>query len=494
MALYNAFCDKVPVYLMIGNIVAADKRGAPVEWAHSAQDPAAMARDFLKWDDQPQSLQHFAESAVRAYKLATTAPMAPVLLSLDGELQENPIKNRSELQIPKIPRQMPAQADQAALNEIARLLVEAQNPVIIADRMARTPACMGRFVELAELLQCAVIDKGGRTNFPSRHPLNHTARASVVVPQADVILGIELNDFWGSLNTFSDRIERASAPLAKESAKTISLGVHDMFVKANYQEFERYPNIDLDVAGDGESSLPGLIEAVKKYLDEGRRAAFEARGKKLADAHDAAILTLKRRATIGWDSSPITMARLVAEIWDQIRTEDWALVGENIQSYWPRFLWDADRSYRFNGNSGGFGLGYSAPAALGAALANKKHGRLSIAIQGDGDLMYAPGTLWTAAHHNIPILYVMHNNRAYHQEYMYVQDMCCRLGRGIENAHIGTTMTSPNIDFAKVAQGFGVYAEGPISDPAAFVPALKRAIAVVKEGRPALLDTLVEPR
>ena len=122
---------------MIGNILAADKRGPLVEWAHSAQDPAAIVRDFLKWDDQPASLQHFAESAVRAYKLAMTPPMAPVLLSLDAELQENPIPEREQLRIPAAHHA--AAGRRGAIAETAKLLVAARNRCIIADRMARTP-------------------------------------------------------------------------------------------------------------------------------------------------------------------------------------------------------------------------------------------------------------------------------------------------------------------------------------------------------------------
>jgi acetolactate synthase I/II/III large subunit len=494
MALYNAFCDKVPVYVLIGNILAADKRGPLVEWAHSAQDPAAMVRDFLKWDDQPASLQHFAESAVRAYKLAMTPPMAPVLLSLDAELQENPLQEREQLQIPKLPRTTMPQGEAAALSEAAKLLAEAEFPVLIADRMARSQAGMDRLVELAETLQCAVIDQGGRTNFPSRHPLNHTGRARSVVAQADVIVGLELNDYWGALHAFSDRIVRRAAPVTRAGVKTVSLGTHDLFTKANYQEFERFDAVDLAISGDGEASLPALTEAVKRAGTGERRSAYEARGKKLAAAQAAMLEQLRIDAAAGWDASPITMGRLCAELWEQIRQEDWSLVGNGIGIFWPQRLWAGDKRYRFNGNSGGFGIGYNAPGALGAALANRKHGRLSVAIQGDGDLMFAPGTLWTAAHHRIPILYVMHNNRAYHQELMYVQDMAGRHMRGIENAHVGTTLRDPDIDFATVAKGFGVYAEGPIADPKELGPALKRAIAMVKRGQPALLDTIVEPR
>jgi acetolactate synthase-1/2/3 large subunit len=146
------------------------------------------------------------------------------------------------------------------------------------------------------------------------------------------------------------------------------------------------------------------------------------------------------------------------------------------------------------GGAGGYGVGYGAPAAVGAALANKKHGRLTVNIQNDGDLMYAPGVLWTAAHHRIPLLNVMHNNRAYHQELMHVQRMANRHNRGVTRAHIGTTIDDPNIDFAILAKGMGVYSEGPITDPKDLGPAIRRAVEVVKRGEPALVDVVTQPR
>jgi acetolactate synthase-1/2/3 large subunit len=131
---------------------------------------------------------------------------------------------------------------------------------------------------------------------------------------------------------------------------------------------------------------------------------------------------------------------------------------------------------------------------LGAALANKKHGRFTVNIQCDGDLMYGPGVLWTAAHHKIPILYVMHNNRAYHAEVMYLRRAANLHGHDLPEGGIGVRLGDPNIDFAKMAQSFGVYAEGPITDPRDLGPALKRAVAMVKQGQPALLDVITQPR
>jgi len=488
MAMYNAWCDRVPVYCICGNILEANKRGSSTaEWLHSAVDIAAGVRDYTKWDDQPASLQHFAESAVRAYKIATTPPMGPVLLSLDAELQENPISDGEKLHIPKLSKVVPPQADSGAIAEVAKLLVNAEAPLIVVDRMAR-------LVELAEVLQCAVMDRFGRTNFPSRHPLNQTFRRNVVVGQADVILAIEMNDHWAALNAFHDRIVRTSQPLYKPGTKIISLGLRDMYLKANYQDFGRFSDIDMSVAGDGEASLPALTEAVKKLVDAGRKSAYEARGKRYAAARLAMMEQAKSDATIGWDASPITTARMCAEVYAQIKNEDWSLVGNTIGNTWPMRLWNIDKPHRWNGGSGGAGVGYNAPASLGAALANKRHGRLTVTFNGDGDLLFVPTTLWTAAHHRIPILYIVHNNRAYHQEYMYLQAMANRHGRGIENAHIGTTITDPNVDYATVARGFGVYGEGPITDPKDLAPALKRAIAVVKRGEPALIDVVTDPR
>jgi acetolactate synthase I/II/III large subunit len=494
MAMYNAWCDRVPVIVLGGNIVEANKRAPGAEWVHSAIDPAAIVRDYVKWDDQPTSLQHFAESAVRAYKVAMTPPMGPVMLSLDAELQENPIADAESLRIPKFAKVIPPQGDIGALAELAKLLVAAENPVIICDRFARTPDGMRRLVELAETLQCPVVDNAGRMNFPSRHPLNQSFRRGAVIPQADVILAIEMNDLWGSLNSFSDRIVRNSQPITKKGAKIVTLGSRDLYLKSNYQDFGRYQDVDLAIAGDGEASLPSLIDQVKRLVDASRKSAYEARGKRLAAARLAMVEQTKSDATIGWDASPITTARMCAEVYAQIKDEDWSLVGNSIRNLWPHRLWDFKKPYQWNGGSGGAGVGYNLPASLGAALANKPHGRLTVAFGGDGDFLFNPGTLWTAAHHQIPMLYVIQNNRAYHQEYMYLQAMAARHGRGIEKADIGTTIKDPNVDYATVARGMGVHGEGPIADPKDLAPALKRAIAAVKAGQTAVVDVVTDPR
>jgi thiamine pyrophosphate-dependent acetolactate synthase large subunit-like protein len=495
MAIYNAFCDRVPVYLIAGNLANAANRRPGIEWMHSVQDVAAPLRDFLKWDDSPASLTHFAESAMRAYKVAMTPPMMPVLLVADGDLQEDGIELGARPRIPKLTLTAPPQGDSAAVAEAARLLLAAENLVLIADRMARTPAGVKLLVELAETLQAPVIDQGGRMNFPTRHPLNQTDRSRALLSNAQVILGLELTDFWGTVNSFRDQIRRTSQPITKPGTKLISITAGDLYLKSNYQDFERYPEVDLAIAADAESTLPSLIDAVKRGLTADRKRAFAERGDKLKTAHSDMLERARLEASYAWDASPISTARMCAELWAQIKNADWAFVSDcTFASRWPLRLWDFDKHYQFIGASGGGGEGYGAPSSAGAALAHKKHGRLSVAIQRDGDLMYSPGVLWTAAHHRIPLLSVMHNNRAYHQEIMHLQRMANRHSRGVDRAAIGCTLNDPAIDYAKLAQGLGIYAEGPITDPKDLGPAMKRAADVVRKGEPALLDVVTQPR
>ena len=140
--------------------------------------------------------------------------------------------------------------------------------------------------------------------------------------------------------------------------------------------------------------------------------AIEARGKRVAEANRQAHARDRELAALGWDSSPISTSRLFAELYAQIKNEDWSLVGnDRFASSWPTRLWKFDKHYQYIGAQGGAGIGYNMPAATGAALANKEHGRITVSLNGDGDLLMQPGTLWTAAHHQIPILYVVHNNQ-----------------------------------------------------------------------------------
>jgi acetolactate synthase I/II/III large subunit len=497
MAIYNAYCDQAPLYIVAGNISDAAERRGRIEWLHSAQDVAATVRDYTKWDDNPASLAHFGESAVRGYQVAMTAPMMPVVLAADGVLQEGEAPKEFDWRIPKLPKISQPSGDSAAVAELAQMLVAAQSPVIVTSRSARTPAGVALLVELAETLGASVIDQQRRMNFPSRHPLNQTLRQRGAIVDADVILGLEVYDFFGVVHTLGGQVAVIPRSIIKPGTKLVSISSSDLFYKSNYQNFQRYEDVDLSIPADAEATLPALIEAVKRLLTDDRKQAIQARAAKLAQLSQAAHDQTRTAASYAWDASPVSTARLSSELWAQIRNEDWSLVSDTFWvSNWPLRLWDLKKHYHFIGGAGGEGVGYLAPAALGAAIANKKHGRLSVSIQSDGDLMMANGVLWTAAHHRVPLLTIMHNNRAYHQEIMQLQRVANQHNRGvdIDKCKIGTAIENPNINYAMLAKSMGVQAEGPISDPSQLSAAIRRGIEVVKGGDPYLIDVITQPR
>jgi thiamine pyrophosphate-dependent acetolactate synthase large subunit-like protein len=496
MAVYNAYADRVPIYIVLGNILDAQWRRSDPQWAHAVQDCAAMVRDCIKWDDTPASLVHFAESGVRAYKIAMTPPHGPVILVADATMQEEPVpeEGRHRLRVPKLVVGSPPAGDPAAVDELAKMLVAASDPVIITGRAARTPKGLSLMVELAELLQAPVRDPlfVQRMNFPTRHRLRGGD-----VSQADLVLGLEVPDFYQQVNavTPNNRVGMTARRLTKAGAKIATISSSELLTNSNYQDFGRYNEVDLAITADAEATLPSLIEACRRLITPERRRMFEQRGARLAEAANGARELNVEAAAHGWDASPITTARLSAELWNAIKGEDWSLVSDAyFVNGWPLKLWDFTKHYQYIGWSGAYGIGYGAPAAVGAALANRKHGRLSVNIQCDGDLNYAPGVLWTAAHHKIPLLTVMHNNRAYHMERMYITTMAARATRDVSRANIGCELAEPFIDHVALARAYGVQGFGPIENPNDLGPAIKRAVEVVKRGEPALVDVITQGR
>jgi len=220
-----------------------------------------------------------------------------------------------------------------------------------------------------------------------------------------------------------------------------------------------------------------------------------ARGQRLAEMTPRLLEQARADAVHGWDASPISIPRMCMELYENIRNVDWTMPTETVfLSDWPHRLWDINKPHNWIGGSGAQGVGYNAPAALGAALANKGKGRITAAIVGDGEMMMTNQTLWTAAHYKIPILYLVHNNRAYHMEIMHTVRMADRRSRDTQRIRKGCDISNPGIDYATMAKSMGVYGQGPISNPADLGPALKRAIDVVKRGEPALIDVVSQPR
>jgi thiamine pyrophosphate-dependent acetolactate synthase large subunit-like protein len=478
MALFQAWADRVPVVVIVGH---HRNPSGVINRPHSAQDMGLLVRSFVKYDDEATTLERFAESAMRAYRIAMTPPMGPVVLTVSAELQESIVTN--EPRIPELIMPTPPQGDAGSVREAARMLVAAQNPLIHIAKLGRTPKAWDLLIELAEALQ-APVDVMGYSSwqkFPSWHPLYGNGGRGYT---PDVTLGLEVTDM--------------SAPARAARAngrKTISITSEYLFQGSNIHDFGRYSEVDLAIAADAEATLPSLIEEIRKQTTPERKSAIQARGARVAAAHKEIQLNGIRDARHGWDASPVSVPRMIAELGDQIANDDWAIVsGHQFTGDWQRRLLNHDKPYRYNGDCGGFGIGYDSPASVGGALAHKKAGRLPVAIVGDGDLNFSPGVIWTAAHHKIPLLFVVHNNRAYHAEVMIIQRMCGVRGRGNENAHIGNVISDPNINYAQMAKAYGMYSEGPIENPKELASAYQRALAKVRLGEPALIDVISQPR
>jgi len=480
MGLFQAWCDRVPVFAIVGQ---PRNPTSVVNRPHSAQDMGSIVRDFMKMDDEPTNLDVFANIAMRAYTIGRTPPMGPTLLVVDSELQEEAIPDPSKLTIPRLSMPSIPQGESGAVREAARLLATAERPLIRTGKLARTSAGWDRLIELAELLQ-APVDVGGYASwqdFPSWHALYGSGGADY---RPDVILGLELNDMTASV-----RGVRASG------GKTISICAEYLSQGHNIHDFGNYSEVDVAIAADGEATLPSLIEEIRKQSTSNATRLRAARGVQIAEAHKKIREAEIDSARYGWNSSPISVPRMIAELGRQVQNDDWAIVsGHQFTGQWQRRLLNHDKHYRYNGDCGGFGIGYDTPASVGGALAHREHGRLPIAVVGDGDFNFVgAGALWTAAHHKIPLLLIVHNNRAYHAEVMLVQRTAARRGRGNDMVDIGNVIRDPAPDYAKIAQGYGLHAEG-VEDPNALAPALERALARVRAGEPALLDVISQPR
>ena len=325
------------------------------------------------------------------------------------------------------------EGDSGAIAEAAKMLVNAENPVIVAGRVAHSQEGMKLLVELADTLQAPVNDQRNRMNFASSHPFYNTGS----VANADVLLALEVEDIFMLTHRMSplNRIGmEAPRKVTKDNAKVISISSIDLVPEVQLSGFRA---LQRSRYGDRRRRRGDAADADRSMQEADHQRPPHAPCRRAARSSPSSTRRIRKwrstQATLGWDSSPLTAARISAELWAQIKNEDWSLVGNDMFfSRWPTRLWNFEKHYQFIGGSGGEGVGYGAPAAVGAALANKKHGRLTINIQNDGDLNYAPGVLWTAAHHNIPMLTIMNNNRGYHQEVMFVTTMAARANRDVE--------------------------------------------------------------
>jgi len=495
MAIFNAWCDRVPL-LALGATGPMDitQRRPWIDWIHTALVQGNLVRDYVKWDDQPHTLASVPESFLRAYRIAQTDPQGPVYVCYDAGLQEDLLRTPIPLPDPqRYAPPAPPQANPEALEHAATWLVQAEHPVIIADLLGRHPQAVNSLIHLAELLAIPVIDRGGRFNMPNTHPLNLTDAASEILAAADVVLALDVLDLFGALGQV-DKATRLFRPFISEQTRIIHMTMGDLSTRSWAADYERLQAVDLPIAADTGVALPTLLELCRARLGSSNVDHRSTRAARLQARHQELRQQWWHMAHAARPQRPIAVATAVAEIWEVVKREDWVLVN-NAVGAWTRRLWDWQQAGCYLGSSGGAGLGYGMGAALGGVLAHRHSGKLCINLQADGDLLYTPSALWTAAHHRLPLLVVMFNNRSYYNSEEHALELAGVRERARERAGIGTRLDDPPVDFAQLARAYGLYGEGPIETPDAIRPALERALRVVQEeGTLALVDIVMQAR
>jgi thiamine pyrophosphate-dependent acetolactate synthase large subunit-like protein len=479
MAIFNAWCDRAPV-IVLGATGALDavRRRPWIEWIHTARDQGALIRNFIKWDDQPSSVGAAQEAILRANMIAQTGPKGPVYLNFDLALQEDPIDAVPPL--PDVARFRPPPAPEpsgALIEEAARLLAEAERPVILMGRCSRDPAAWEKRIALAEAAGARVMtDRKAGAAFPSDHPLhasgpatNLNAAGNQAVAEADAILSLDWIDLAGTLRTACG----GKAPQGKVIQVSLDQYVHNGWS----MDYQGLPPADVYLLADPDKAVAPLLAAVRQLRREAPPlpAPRERKGPPPLSALEEASgievphLSTALKAVLG--DSPTSMVRLPLS--------------------WGEHLWDFRHPLDFLGADGGGGIGSGPGMAVGAALALRDTERLPVAILGDGDYLMGVTALWTAVRNNIPLLVVIANNRSFFNDELHQERVARERGRPVENRWIGQAIRGPDIDLATLARGQGAVGIGPVEDPKRLVPAITEAVAAVKGGAVAVVDVRV---
>jgi len=495
MTIYDAWCDRVPVLVLggTGPVNAANRRPW-IDWIHTANVQGNFVRGITKWDDQPASVAVIPESLMRAYRIAVTEPAGPVYVCFDVDLQEEALP--AGFALPDVGRYRPAPAvhpDPASVTEAARLLVEAETPLCLAGRVGASPAAVRTLVELAELLAMPVVDLGTRWSFPAPHELDFYGMQSVLLREADVVLGLDAQDLEGSMRQPVNYTTRKADAVTVANQKVINVSLDELVHRGQTTDFQPLPAADVPILADSVVTLPLLLEECRRLLNsdarsriDRRRRALAPRQQDLRERHQAAVARL-------WDRPEISETRLASELWQAVRDEDYMFTWGRLRRMAPGVA-QIPGPERHLGDGGGGAVGATPGMVLGAGLALKSSGKLPVAILGDGETLSSIQVLWTAAHYRIPSLWVINNNHSYYNDENHQQLIAKHRNRPPENKTVAMRMQDPEVDFATIARSFGVHAEGPIKRAEDLPAAYRRAVEAVKEGQLAVVDVWTETR
>jgi benzoylformate decarboxylase len=468
-ALYDAYRDRSPVVVTSTNV---DTRIVGRDSHTEGKDLVELTKQFTKWSAEVHRSDRIPEFLNRAFKVAATPPTGPVYLSLPSNLlgetinQANPRAERSRV-TPRIA------ADPEAVQQAARLLADAKRPLIVAGSGIARSGGIEELIKFAELLGAPVVmePRYSFLSFPTDHP------QSFQIAERNPSFNLP---GWGDpdvLLAIGCRLIREYRYLPEAVIKPETSCIH---IEEDPWEIGKVFPVDLGIIADAKSALKSLLDVYPKMAgtQNGRQQRLET----IRSAKAQAKAELEERVKQGWDGMPISMARLARTL-DRLLEKDTLIVNESPTSkdiLMANFSFSSARSY-FSNSSGGY-LGWGLGAAIGAKLAAPK--RRVVACLGDGSTMFGLQGLWTLAKYRVPLLVIVFNNRAY----MAVKNQF----RGSEErirlaAEMGAELVGPEINFARMADTFGIFGQR-VEQPDAIEPALKRA---VEHHGPALVDVVI---
>src|SRR5438094_5561717 len=468
MAIFNAWCDRVPM-LILGATGPWDaaRRRPWIDWIHTASDQGALVRDYTKWDNQPASVPAAYEALLRAVQMANTAPRGPTYVNLDAALQETKIGQVPPL--PEVSRFQPAEPvrpDERGIAKAAQLISGAKNPAMLMGRVSRSEAAWKARVALAEKVQAKVFtDMKAACAFPTDHPLHAAPPATFpdgkLLRECDVIVSFDWIDTAGTL-----KVAWGDAPV---SAKIIRVSTDAHVHRGWSADYQGLPPADVYLLCEPDVAVPLLLDAVRA-----RPAVVQPKLEVKSEKDEA----LSIRALAG----------TVHEL-----TEGMDICLSKLPLGWNGAYRHFRHPLDYLGADGGGGVGAGPGCTVGAALALNGTGRMVVGIMGDGDFLMGNTALWTATHYKLPCLFLVANNRSFYNDEMHQERVAKERGRPVENKWIGQRIDEPDIDLAMMARAQGAHGIGPVKELSQLRPALEEAIRKVQSGGVCVVDVRVLP-
>ncbi|MDG6904449.1 MAG: thiamine pyrophosphate-binding protein [Nitrososphaerota archaeon] len=503
MAVYNAWCDRVPIILLgASGPMDTTKRRPWIDWVHTSVIPNDAVREYIKWDDFPFTLSSIPQSFARAYNMSITDPMAPVFINFDSEYMEQKLSDLSPANFPRIadkesypvPSFPPVDVETLELTA-KMLLTESERPIIIAGTVGRNKESVRSLIDLAEASGTPVHDTLERFNFPNTHPLDSPEKETAI-GDSDAILALDMLKLEAGLSSV-DKATRSQRFLPRKGARIVRVGPDELLVRSWPADYQGMISVETSVFADTSKTIPKLTKICKELVsrDSSLKKEVEERHARAKSARERETQRYILEAKRQWNDVPISLPRFADEVWQLVKGKSWVIANGSLER-WTRRLWDWEEPGCYLGPSGGGGLGYGLPASIGAALGLKNEKKLVIDFQSDGDLLFTAGAFWTAAHYEVPLLVIMFNNRLYFNDADHNKLVARARGRDSELAfHNGGDIDKPPVDFAQLARSQGVFGVGPVSKPEEIRPAVEKAMKVVElERKPALVDVITKAR